>query len=321
MIFVITLPGHEYTLQSFADGTFGCPVPDLRMISYDRILRQREVPRATYIFADIERLSPWELRLASELYRALRASGLRCLNNPAVAMARVELLLALKAAGINPFTVWRGDERPRPPRFPVFVRGEFDHAAPMPQTLSTQRQLDDALKGLQTLGIPLRGVLVVEICAKPYSASLYHKWGTYRIGDRMVVDHIGVESTWFVKYGDRAKLTDAAIEDERDAVFSNRFAAELMQAFEVGHIEFGRADHATVGRRQVVYEINTNPFLGPYRPDENPRRIETREHARRQLAAAFAAVDTQDGGLVAIQPTELLQRIQSLPAFAMTPRP
>lgn len=193
MITVITLAGHEYTFESLVAGTFGCPTPEFRVLSYDRMLRTREVARATYIFADIERLSPWELRLAADLHAALRARELRCLNHPALAMARVELLHALHAGGVNPFKVWRGDERPRPSRFPVFVRGEFDHAMPMPQTITNQRQLDDALRGLQAHGVPLRGTLVVEIHARPYSPGLWHKWGTFRVGDRISVDHIGVD--------------------------------------------------------------------------------------------------------------------------------
>jgi hypothetical protein len=322
MIVIITLPGHEYTLQSLAERTFGWPVPELRVLNYDHMLRVREVPRATYVFTDIERLSAWELRLAAELYTALRAKGLRCLNNPALAMSRVELLRTLKAVGINPFNVWRGDERPHPTRFPVFVRGEFDHEAPMPQTITTQRQLDAALGGLKAQGrVPLRGTLVIEICAKPYSPGLWHKWGTFRIGDRMAVDHIGVDDTWYVKYGVREKLTEAAMQDERDAVLSNRFADELKPVFDIAQIEFGRADHATIGKRSVVYEINTNPFLPPYKPDISPFRVVTREHARQRLAECFTAIDTAGTGTVEIDPTELLQRIHALPAFAMTPRP
>ena len=321
MIILITLPGHEYTLQSMASDTFGCPVPELRIVSYDQILRHREVPRATYIFTDIERLHPWELRLASELHAALGAIGLRRLNNPALAMSRVELLHTLREAGAIPFRVWRGDERPQPVRFPVFVRGEFDHAAPMPQTITSQRQLDAALKGLQTHGVALRGMLVVEIHAKPYSPGLWHKWGTFRVGDRMSVDHLAVDDSWLVKYGAPSKLTEAALQDEHDSVLSNRFADEVKHAFELGHIEYGRADHATIDGRSIVYEINTNPYIGSYVPDKRPLRLEAQLHARRRLAECFAKIDTADSGTVEITPTELLQRIHALPAFAMTPRP
>jgi hypothetical protein len=321
MIVAITLAGHEYTLQSLAAKTFGFPTPEVRVANYNAMLRARVVPRATYLFTDIERLSPWELRLASELYRALHNRGLRCLNNPALAMGRVELLRTLNAAGLSPFRVWRGDERPRPSRFPVFVRGECDHAMPVSQTIANQRQLDDALHGLQANGIPLRGMLVIEIYTKPYSPGLWHKWGTFRVGDAMSVDHIAVDATWLVKYGAWDKLTDAAIADEHDAVLANRHAGELRRAFDLGRIAYGRADHAAVGNRTVVYEINTNPYVGHYVPDSNPLRRETQDHARQRLAASFEAIDTPGNGTVALAPSNLLQDVHRLPSFAMTPRP
>ncbi len=320
MIMLVVVPGHEYTLRSIVEGTYGFPTPKLQVANYERLFRARQVPRATYIFGDIERLSAWELRLAADAHGLLTACGLRCLNKPALAMSRVELLGALHAAGINPFRAWRGDERPKPTRFPVFLRGEFDHMKAIPQLIATQKQLVETLRALQTGGVPLRGILVVELCAKPYSQGLWHKWGSYRVGDRYSVDHIGVDDTWLVKYGAWDKLTDAAVNDEYDAVVSNRFAADLKRAFEIAHIEFGRADHATIGGRTVIYEINTNPFIGHYVPDPKPVRFETQKHARMRLAACLEEIDTAETGTVEIGTTGPLKHVQSLPAFFMTPR-
>ena len=83
MIVFITTRGNGYTLKSLADGTFGVPVPQFKTTHYERLLRAWRLPRATYIFGDLERLTPWELRLAAELYRSMRVAGLRCLNDPA----------------------------------------------------------------------------------------------------------------------------------------------------------------------------------------------------------------------------------------------
>jgi hypothetical protein len=137
----------------------------------------------------------------------------------------------------------------------------------------------------------------------------------------MSVDHLAVDDTWLVKYGDPKKLTEAAIQDARDSILSNRFGDEVKRSFELGQIEYGRADHATIDGRSIVYEINTNPFVGPYVPDKVPLKLEAQQHARQRLAAAFAAIDTAASGTVEIVPTELLQRIHALPAFALTPRP
>ena len=131
--------------------------------------------------------------------------------------------------------------------------------------------------------VPLRGVVVVEHCAEPYSDGLWHKWGTFRVGPSLSVDHIAVDSNWCVKYGVWEKLTDAAISEEYEAIKSNRFAADLKPAFDIAGIDFGRADHAKVGGRTIVYEINTNPFIGPYVPTQtaSPR---TQALARQRFA-------------------------------------
>jgi hypothetical protein len=177
MIIALTTRGHGDTLLSLSKGTFGFPVPKFVMETYDRILCARWVPKATYIFTDLERLAPWELKGAGELYQALIEQGLRCLNNPARAKSRVELLRALHSAGINPFNVYRAEEEPRPIKFPVLVRNEDDHWRPLPNLIESQADLDSALKELRDRGVPLRGVLVVEFYGEPYSDTLWNKWG------------------------------------------------------------------------------------------------------------------------------------------------
>ena len=143
----------------------------------------------------------------------------------------------------------------------------MDHNHPLSDLISSQEELDNTLKNLRNSGRSLRGIFVIEYCAEPYSDGLWHKWGTFRVGSATLVDHIAVDSSWCVKYGVWEKLTDAAIIDEHDAVKSNRFAAALAPIFDIAGIDFGRADHATVAGATVVYEINTNPYIGPYVPD------------------------------------------------------
>jgi hypothetical protein len=309
MIVYITTWGHGRPMRSLSRGKFGFPAPPLRITSYERLLRTRRVPRATYIFADLERLAPWELKWAAELFRVLTQAGLRCLNDPARAMSRVELLRSLKSAGINPFDVLRADEQPRPARFPVFLRFEQDHDKPVSDLIANQDALDEALRNLRLTGVPLRGVIVIEHYPAPYSDGLWHKWGTFRVGRTMSVDHIAVDDGWCVKYGVWEKLTDRAIADEHEAVKTNRFAESLAPAFDLAGIDFGRADHATVKDRNVIYEINTNPFIGPYVPDPKPLRRETQELARRRFAEALEAIDTADTGLMQVPDTEF-RRLQ-----------
>jgi hypothetical protein len=320
MIILITTRGYTRTLKSVSKGTFGVPTPDFRTTYYEWLFGAWRVPRATYIFGDIERLAPWELRIAADLYRSMTTAGLRCLNDPARAMARVELLTALHAADMNPFTVMRADAAPRPTRFPVFLRSEDDHLRADPALYVSQEALDRALDQRRRGGTPLRGTLVVEQAAAPYGEGLWAKWGTWRIGEQMIVEHIAVDDNWLVKTGDHAKITDGICEDEHHAVSSNRFADAVRPAFETAHIEFGRADHGVVAGRSVIYEINTNPSAGPFVPDRRPLRRETQLLARSRMAAALQAIDTGTGGRVAINASEIRQPLRWwVPGFR-TPR-
>lgn len=320
MIVLITTRGNGYTLASLSRGTYGVPTPAFRTTHYERLFGAWRVPRATYVFADLERLAPWELRIAADLYRAMTAAGLRCLNDPARAMARVEFLSALQSAGINPFSVYRADTVPRPARFPVFIRSENDHARARSDLFFDQDALDRALRDARASGMPLRGLLVVEHAAEPYAERLWAKWGTWRIGDAIVTEHIAVDDTWLVKTGDHAKVSEAIVADEHDAVVSSRFAAEVRPAFDIAGIEFGRADHAQLARKTIVYEINTNPYAGPYVPDRSPLRQQTQMAARSRIASALAAIDTKETGRVSITGSVVRRRVRWWRPGFITPR-
>jgi hypothetical protein len=307
MIVVITVRGHGYTFSTFGDGTFGFPAPTVRTMTYDRLWRARKVPRATYVFADLDRLANWELRLAADLYRRMREAKLTCLNNPARVMSRVELLQALYRAGLNPFDIYRADEHPQPKRFPVFLRTEDTHRSPKPTLLHNQSELDAALEERRERFRPLRGAVVIEHCPAPYDSRLWHKWGTFRIGDAMSVDHIGVEDQWYVKYGVTAMLTDEAVADEHDAVKTNRFAADVRNAFEIAGIEFGRADHGWVNGRTVIYEINTNPRITYYVRSKIPLRAETQRLARERMGALLDAIDCKRYGTRSLPASNLIK--------------
>ena len=188
MIVFITTPDNQDTLSPLVGGAYGEPLPAIRVAHYDGILSRTELVRATFVFTDIERLAPWEQRLAAAAYRALRAVGLTCLNDPARIMTRFELLRTLHRAGINPFDVYRAEDCPQPKRFPVFIRSESDHGS-ISAPIDSQTALDRELLELRASGTPLRGLLVIEICAEPVMPDVWRKFGTFRIGRDMHVDH------------------------------------------------------------------------------------------------------------------------------------
>jgi hypothetical protein len=119
-----------------------------------------------------------------------------------------------------------------------------------------------------------------------------------KIGSAISVDHIAVDDKWLVRRGVWDKLTEAAIADEHQAVKTNSFAKVVERAFKIARIDWGRADHAVVAGKSVIYEINTSPYIGPYVPDPHELRRSTQELARKRIAQALEEIDTTSTGTV-----------------------
>jgi hypothetical protein len=311
MLLFITAAGHSYTVKSLVERNFGADAPPCQVTTYDAAFYAKYTMQATHIFTDIERLYDWELVLAGDLYRSIRDAGLPCVNNPAKVMCRYELLRELHAAGINPFTVYRADDRPQPARFPVFVRCEADHALPVSELLPDQAALDARLLALQEEGVPLRGLIVVEYAGEPIAPGVWRQFGTFRVADAVLVDHAVAEDKWLVKYGKRGLATDEMFADEKAAVVTNRFAEELRPAFDIAGVEWGRADHAAFNGRQIVYEINTNPELQTLVPQRSPIRDEALRFARQRMAKQLWHIDFGNGAPLSLRPGEMLTRHRS----------
>jgi hypothetical protein len=322
MILFVTTRGHEYTVQALVRGGFGGELPDVRVTSYDRLFLSRKTRSATHIFADIERLQPWERRLAADHYQMLGAIGIRRLNDPARVKTRYELLRALHREGFNPFQAYRAEDHPRPERFPVFLRYESDHESPISPLIETQDSLDDFVEGLPAAGTPLQGVIVIEYCAEPIAPNLWKKYATFAIGGRLQLDHTLVGETWCVKHGlgDVSRVTEEKFIDEREAITENRFAEAIAPAFGIGQIEYGRADHGTVDGRQVVYEINTNPMVRSVRQELSPIRDEAFAIGRERLAALLRQVDSGDGRRIPVPRTELLEQYRRRNFWRLSPK-
>ncbi len=271
---------------------------------YDELFTLDTLQAATYIFTDIERLPAWDRRLAAEYYRGLKALGLRCLNDPARVMTRYPLLFALHAAGFNPFRAWRVDGDVPTPRFPVFLRFEADHGRPLSGLLHSANALAAEILSLQMSGLPLVDVLAIEFCAQEIAPGAWRKHGTYRIGDRVLTVQAVVEDDWCVKYGKAGFATDQMFVEEHDVIARNAFAGAIAPAFDIAAIEWGRADHATVDGREVVYEINTNPGVGIATVTHRSELHLAAERLGRQaIAEALAEIDTPVGADVCFVPS------------------
>lgn len=292
MIIFLSTSTHSYTHKQ---------VEEMRRVSfrrqsYTRVLRAKRLPRATYIFSDMDRLGFWELELAARLYRVLKGAGLRVLNNPATAMQRFTMLRELHARGLNRFGIWAVDDSSRPARYPLFLRTHSAHRGTLSDLLHDEGAVQEAVGKAIGQGIPMRELVLIEYCAQPIRGDLFRKLSTYRVGDRMVSTLCVHERHWAAKYGELGVADQMLYDDEYQIVDRNTFGEPLRQAFEVASIEYGRSDFALVDGRPQVYEINTNPMYDRVAVHPFPIRVQASRLFDERYEQALMAIDTPEGG-------------------------
>ena len=240
---------------------------------------RRTLPAGTYIFADVERLSAEDTVRADLLWKALASAGVgvRLVNHPGRSMRRYELLRTLYERGINRFNVYRLTEARWPERYPVFLRGENDHAGPRSAILRSRDELDAAVEALGD-GAPGReGMIVTEFCDTADERGIYRKYGAFIIGDRIFPKHL-VFSRYWANQG--PELTDPdMLAEEREYVERNPHEAALRAICRAARIEYGKIDYAILGGEPQVWEIATNPTINALKANRHPARRALLEQA------------------------------------------
>jgi hypothetical protein len=293
------------------DRKFDVETPVARCISYDQVFLARRVPAATYVFTDLDRLQPEQRELAADIYHGLGEAGLVRLNNPEKVLLRYDLLRAMHRAEINPFDAYRAEGPPHPKRFPVFMRREDGHTEPTPTLINSQLELEAALQAARYDGAALDRMIAIEFCAEPVAPGIWKRFGTFRVGDAIQVTQAVTEDSWYVKYGKAELSPDELLLDSLDAVKTNRFAEIIRPAFELANIEYGRADHALVDGRQVIYEINTNPMIEAKRKKLVRALVLERDAiVRRRFAEMLWRIDSGDARFIEFPRSDRLEKFR-----------
>jgi hypothetical protein len=270
------------------------------------------LPRGTYIFADLERLSSAQATLAAEVWAQLAAAGdgVRLLNHPVKAARRLTLLRRLHEAGWNTFRAFRATDQPADLRFPVFVRRESEHTGSLTGLLRDQAEVDNAIVRLLLAGAEADDILVIEFCDTSQDR-LFRKYAAFRVGDRIIPRHIVFSSKWVLKGAD---LLDAAkLREERDYLESNPHEKDLREIFECAEIDYGRVDYGLLDGRVQVWEINSNPGV-MLPPDKYKReQLPNLEIFAARIREAFEAIDSTGPAqpMIPIDLTECARRIRS----------
>lgn len=261
-----------------------------RILTYDQALSASSLPGATYVFTDMDRLAPPQLRLAAALHRQLAGQGFRVLNDPARAPTRAGLLRALHEAGLNDFNAYRVEEQVRPSLWPVFLRAEGSHTMPLSGLLPTWDAVRRAIDTAVMAGFPVASLILVEYAAEPAMPGLYRKLASFRFGDSSFAHTCVHDDNWLVKYGKLGIAPPSMYDDELRIVRDNPYANWVSRVFDIAGMAYGRVDFGLVGGRPQAYEINSNPTVSFPATHPAAQRVQAyavfREHYLSALDAA-----------------------------------
>jgi hypothetical protein len=288
VIVFVSTEQHRYTNRDLVKE----PGTVATLATYDDLFSFEYLPRAAYVFTDLDRLSAERLEQASKSFRMLRKNGLPAYNDPARFLSRYGVLRRLHHQGINEFNAYRVDSIEQPRRWPVFIRADGDHKRPLSDLLHSQEELDQAIEKALGDGAPLSTLLIIEYAAEEVRPGLYRKLSVFRVGERMVGFTCVHDNQWLVKYGKPGIAPIELYEDEYRMVRDNPYGEEMRRVFDLVGLEYGRVDFGLVGGRPQVYEINSNPDV-----KLNPKSfgVEMRDQSnalfKQNYLAAVAALD------------------------------
>jgi len=156
-------------------------------------------------------------------------------------------------------------------------------------------------------GESLRGLVVIEYCAEPVRPGIFRRYGAFRVGDAIHLDHAVTQDNWNVKGGAAGLATEAMYRQDDLDIRANRYADVMNRVFDVAGIDYGRADFGLVDGRPQVYEINTNPSMSL--PPRHPSKIRsaTLQFGRERFAELLWRIDLPaDGPRIALDTPRLV---------------
>lgn len=294
MLYILLTGTHRYTVQKLLDARGDRIHFPLVPLSYEEVMDGVKVQAASFVFADLERLSDDALAWAAKVWKRIAASGrrVRLLNHPLRAMKRYELLRMLHERGINDYDVYRVAEERRPKRYPVFLRHEHDHKGSLSRLLRTPAELRRAIRRLRAAGKLDDDLMIVEYCNEPDSRGLYRYYGAYCIDGVVIPQFLMFSKLWMVKRT-TVELDDDLLAQEHAFVRDNPYAKKIRRVFRLANIDYGRIDYNIVDGRFQVYEINTNPNLYSLADERHAERFPDVGRPSDKLIAALAAIEAR----------------------------
>lgn len=231
MIHFLVTSDHPYTLTSFFEHWGSSLRQQVRIVHYESRSWVRATPPGTWVFTDLERLSPTELSEAQGLFQRLSTDRSRwqAINDPGKALRRHDLLKTLADRGVNTFRAYSADELPDTLRYPVFVRVEDNHNGALSSLLADRESLQRTLDQLRRAGNHAN-LLVVEYCPYDREDGLFVKRSVMRVGNSLIPRHLLFSRKWEVKTPDHI---DEACMAEEEAYISDAPQSEMAEVGDV----------------------------------------------------------------------------------------
>ncbi len=289
--------------------------------SYEIAEAAVEVPGGPQIFAALDQLSEVERRLVNTLRDQLVAldPGVPVLNDPAHCLLRPALLTRLADLGINSFRAYDPREAGGISRFPVFIRGAYDHFANKTGLLSSPGEVQLALRSLRFQGHRPEDLLIVEYCDTSDRHGIFRKYGATKVGETIIPVHMLAGRDWVMKGRSAVRTADFA-QESLEYAERNPHEAWLREVFAIAGTEFGRADYAvSENGRPQLWEINTHPSLRAHTrtfQDQQAGSIwgQIRELAHSRIREAFTALDRDQRSSTLTLPVDASLRAQAMAA-------
>ncbi len=257
-------------------------------VAYEDCFNKQNLPLGTYIFADIERLSPQETEKAAWIWNQLQNHDqVRLLNHPLWSMCRYELLKTLYNYGSNQFNIYRLTENLADLKFPAFIRGENDHEGNQTPLLKNREELDEAISQLVSRGENRQDKVIIEFCDTRDDQGTFKKYSAFAFGDTIVPVHVRYQKNWVVK----ANSLKTAQRDQENQTYveTNPHVEQIQAIFKLARIQYGRIDYSLRGEDIQVWEINTNPTICHFRESY---KTALSQKVSKHIEQAFISIDT-----------------------------